>query len=327
MKILVTGSEGFIGRHLVERLLKLGYTVVGIDNYSRDGKGKKKFSVHNDYHCSEGDVKNTRLLKKLLQDCDHLIALAAKVGGIAYFQTYPYDLASENEKITLSTLDAAIDAHKKGRLKKITLLSSSMVYESTRTYPASESETTNSPPPKSSYGFQKLSLEYLTYAAWQQYKLPYTIIRPCNIIGLGEAPSEKKMGHVIPDLALKILEGQNPLHILGDGTQIRQFIHVKDLVRAIILTLSNRDATNEVFNIASERPVTVLEIAQRIWKRLNPRRRFAYVSDRPVSTDVKKSIIDTTKAKTILGFEAKIALETSIKEIIPWIKKYYEKRV
>src|SRR3990167_463938 len=101
MKILVTGSAGFIGGYLVRKLLKEGHTVVGIDNYSRYGLVKRDYDKNPNYIFKRGDVKNTRLLCKLLKGCDHMIALAAKVGGVGYFHQYAYDLLAENEEITI----------------------------------------------------------------------------------------------------------------------------------------------------------------------------------------------------------------------------------
>ena len=99
MKILVTGSAGFIAGYLVEELLKAGHTVVGIDNYSKYGPVEKSYDHDPNYHFTEGDVKDTDLMKELAADCDQVIAIAAMIGGITYFHTYAYDLLAENERI------------------------------------------------------------------------------------------------------------------------------------------------------------------------------------------------------------------------------------
>ena len=122
MKILVTGSAGFIGGYLVEELLKQGHKVIGIDNFSKYGKVTKNYDSNKNYTLVEGDVKDTELMKKLLKGCDHLVALAAKIGGISYFHELAYDLLAENERIMASTFDAAIDAHKNSKLQKITVV-------------------------------------------------------------------------------------------------------------------------------------------------------------------------------------------------------------
>ena len=128
MKILVTGAAGFIGGYLVPELLSLGHEVVGIDDCSRYGIVKKIYDKNPKYRFVKGDVKDTKLLKKLLKDCDYLIALAAKVGGVGYFHKSAYDLYAENERITISTFDAALDAYLNNKLKKIIFFSSWIVF-------------------------------------------------------------------------------------------------------------------------------------------------------------------------------------------------------
>jgi hypothetical protein len=108
------------------------------------------------------------------------------IGGISYFHEFAYDLLAENDRIIATTFDAAIYAYQHHHLKKIIVLSSSMVFESSTVFPTPESEVTACPPPLSTYGFQKLACEYYAKGAWEQYKLPYTIVRPFNCVGLGE---------------------------------------------------------------------------------------------------------------------------------------------
>jgi len=332
MKILVTGSSGFIGGYLVEDLLRQGHTVIGIDNFSKYGKVKKNYDNNKNYTLVRGDVKDTRLLKELLKDCDHLIALAAKIGGISYFHTLAYDLLAENERITASTFDAAIDAFKTGRLKKITTVSSSMVFESSNIFPTPESALLDCPPPKSTYGFQKLACEYFAKGAFEQYGLPFTIVRPFNCVGIGEARAitgktvksgniNLAMSHVVPDLVQKILKGQYPLHILGKGNQIRHYTYGGDLAKGISLATFSQKAINNDFNLSTEQSTTVLELAKLIWEKTNQKKPFKIVSDMPFTYDVQKRIPDVSKAKKILGFEAKTNLNIILDEVIPWIKE------
>ena len=184
--VLVSGSSGFIGGYLVEELLSKGYKVLGIDNHSKYGKVTKSYDSHPSYTLVEGDVTDTALMTELLMECDHFIAGAALIGGISYFHTYAYDLLATNERIMASSCDAAIKAHKAGKLQKVTYMSSSMVFESTTTWPSVEGDELRVPPPLSSYGFQKLAVEYFARAAHMQYGLPFTIVRPFNCVGTGE---------------------------------------------------------------------------------------------------------------------------------------------
>ncbi len=184
-KVLVTGSAGFIGGYVVKELLDRQHHVVGVDNYSKYGPVRRSYDDHDAYQFVEADCRDVDLLTDLVADCDHFIAGAAMIGGISYFHAYPYDLLATNERIIAASCDAAIAAHRSGRLEKVTYLSSSMVFESTDSWPSYEGQEQKIPPPLSSYGFQKLAVEYFARAAWDQYELPYTLIRPFNCVGTG----------------------------------------------------------------------------------------------------------------------------------------------
>ncbi len=166
MKVLVTGAAGFIGGYLVEEFLAHGYQVVGLDNFSKYGELQQASQRNPQYRLVRGDAKDGALLKRLLVDCDHLVAGAARIGGISYFHQFAYDLLSENERITSSTFDAAIWAYRHARLRKITVLSSSMVFENATEFPTPEGQQRRCPPPSSTYGFQKLAVEYFAQGAY-----------------------------------------------------------------------------------------------------------------------------------------------------------------
>jgi nucleoside-diphosphate-sugar epimerase len=332
MKILITGSAGFIAGYLVEEMLNHGHVVYGIDNYSKYGKVEKSYDSHPNYRFVEGDAKDVALMKNLLEECDQVVALAAVIGGISLFHEYAYDLLAENERITASTFDAAIWAFKNKGLKKINVMSSSMVFESTDHFPTEEGDQLCCPPPLSTYGFQKLATEYFAKGAWEQYQLPYTIIRPFNCVGTGEkrAISDKEilsgnvklaMSHVVPDLVQKILKGQNPLHILGSGGQVRHYTYGGDLAEGIRLCIESEKAINNDFNLSTSVSTTVLELAELIWNKINHGLPFNYVSDEPFKYDVQKRVPAVEKAKKLLGFEAKTSLDSALDEIIPWIKE------
>ena len=329
-KILVTGSAGFIGGYVVQELLDNGWEVVGVDNYSKYGPVQKSYDNHPNYKLYKFDVKSTQQLKEVAEDCDQLLAGAAMIGGISYFHEFAYDLIAENERIIASTFDAAIHAFQKGKLEKITVLSSSMVFESANVFPTPEGAQLTCPPPLSTYGFQKLSCEYFAKGAWEQYKLPYTIIRPFNCVGVGEqrALCDKEvmsgniqlaMSHVVPDLIQKIIKGQDPLHILGSGAQVRHYTYGGDLANGIRVCIEHPKAKNEDFNVSTEVSTTVIELAEAIWKKINPNKPFRYTSDKPFEYDVQKRVPDCSKAKRVLGYEATTSLSEILDEVIPWV--------
>lgn len=331
MKIMITGSAGFICGYLVEELLNAGHEVYGIDNYSKYGKIEKSYDRHPNYHFVEGDAKNTALLKELMEDCDQVVATAAMIGGISYFHEMAYELLAENERIVASTFDAAIWAFKTRRLKKINVMSSSMVFESATSFPSKEGDERLAPPPLSTYGFQKLACEYFAQGAWEQYKLPYTIIRPFNCVGVGEKRAlchtdirsgniKLAMSHVVPDLVQKIVKGQNPLHILGSGEQVRHYTYGGDLARGIRLCIEKPEAVNQDFNLSTPVSTSVLELAELIWTKVKgPGHPFKYTSDSPFKYDVQKRVPSVAKAEELLGFTANTSLDRILDEVIPWI--------
>jgi UDP-glucose 4-epimerase len=332
VKVLVTGAAGFINGYLVPELLEAGHGVIGLDDFSKYGHLTKSYDDHPRYRFVEGDAKDVELMKELAADCDQVVAAAAMIGGISYFHEFAYDLLAENERILAATFDAAIAAHKTGHLERITVISSSMVYESATVFPTPEGAEKTSPPPISTYGFQKLASEYFAAGAFEQFKLPYTIVRPFNCVGIGERRAVRDtdimsgnvklaLSHVVPDLVLKVMKGQDPLHILGEGNQVRHYTYGGDLAHGIRLAMESPKAINDAFNVSTARSTTVLELAECIWSKVHSDGRpFHYVSDPPFEHDVQLRVPDVRKAKEILGFEATTSLETMLDEVIPWIK-------
>jgi len=333
MKVLVTGAAGFICGYLVSDLLNAGHEVVGVDNYSKYGPVRRSFDGNPRYHLVEGDAKDAELLTELAADCDQLVAGAAMIGGISYFHEFAYDLLAENERICAATFDAAINAHRLGRLQKVTVISSSMVFESATAFPTPEGAQITSPPPRSTYGFQKLATEFFAHGAHEQYGLPFTIVRPFNCVGVGERRALRDhqvmsgnvklaMSHVVPDLCQKALKGQDPLHILGDGSQVRHYTYGGDLARGIRIAMESEKALNEDFNLSTAQSTTVRELAEVIWRKVHGKHRpLKVVSDPPYEHDVHMRVPDVRKARDVLGFEATTSLDEMLDEVIPWIRE------
>jgi UDP-glucose 4-epimerase len=156
-------------------------------------------------------------------------------------------------------------------------------------------------------------------------------VRPFNCVGIGEGRAlgdveilsgnvRLAMSHVVPDLVQKILRGQDPLHILGDGHQLRHYTYGGDLARGIVMAMESPRALNEDFNLSTAQSTTVLELAELIWRRIKgPDVPFRYVTDPPFEHDVQRRIPATRKAQTVLGFEATTTLEQMLDEVVPWI--------
>jgi len=330
-RALVTGAAGFICGYLVPELLDAGWEVIGLDNFSKYGRVERSYDHHPRYRFVEGSASDRDLMRSLTSDVEQVVAAAAMIGGISYFHSYAYDLLAENERILAATFDAAIEAWKAGTLERIVVLSSSMVFERTTIFPTPEGAELSSPPPASTYGFQKLASEYFARGAHQQYGLPYTILRPFNCVGIGERRAlgdteiesgnvKLAMSHVVPDLVLKVLKGQDPLHILGSGDQVRHYTYGGDLARGIRLAMESPDAENEDFNLSTADQTTVRALAALIWRKVRGDQPLRLVCDPPFEHDVLRRVPDVTKARQVLGFEAQTDLATTLDEVIPWIE-------
>jgi nucleoside-diphosphate-sugar epimerase len=130
------------------------------------------------------------------------------------------------------------------------------------------------------------------------------------------------MSHVVPDLIQKVLKGQDPLHILGDGRQVRHYTYGADLAAGIVAAMESERALNEDFNLSTAESTTVLELAELIWTKCHgPARAFSVVHDDPFEHDVQKRVPDVTKAREVLGFDARTTLSEMLDVVIPWVAK------
>src|SRR3990167_751307 len=256
-KFLITGGAGFIGSEIVRQLLDSGHFVRVADNLS-----KKDATVDKRAEFLNVDLSDYKKTKEVFVGIDICINAAAKIGGIGYFHKYPATILSENNKIYSSTFEAAAE----NMIKRMVYISSSMVFESTTAFPSKEADIEKIPPPVTAYGFSKLTGEWYCRAFWDQYKLPYSICRPFNAYGINEFP-EREVGyaHVIPDLIRKILDGQYPLELLGDGKQTRCFTHVSDIAMGVISVALHPKGKNQDFNIGTDREIKMIELASKIW--------------------------------------------------------------
>ena len=133
------------------------------------------------------------------------------------------------------------------------------------------------------------------------------------------------MSHVVPDLIQKVVKGQDPLHILGSGEQIRHYTYGGDLAEGIRICIEHPKALNNDFNLSTSTPTSVIDLAKLIWQKINSNKEFNFICDEPFMHDVQKRSPNVSKARKILGFEAKTSLEDSLNEIIPWVTEQVER--
>jgi nucleoside-diphosphate-sugar epimerase len=311
-RFLVTGGAGFIGSEITKQLLDLNFSVRVADNLS-----KKDASVDKRAEFLKVDLTDPAEADRVFSGIDIAINAAAKIGGIGYFHKYPATILSENNKIYSSTFEAAV----KAKIKRIVYISSSMVFESATSFPSKEEDISKIPPPVSAYGFSKLSGEWYCHSFYDQYKLPFSICRPFNAYGINEFP-EREVGyaHVIPDLVRKILEGQHPLEMLGDGRQTRCFTHVKDIARGVIMVALHKSGENQDFNVGSDKEIKMLDLAKKIWEIMEVKKPFKVRFVPGFKFDIKRRVPDVSKINSLIGWKQEVKFEEGLKEVVLWLK-------
>lgn len=312
-KVLVTGGAGFIGTEVVRLLIEQGFKVRVVDDLS---KRESKISKKCDF--IKVDLTNPKFLRKAFQGIDYCIHLAAKIGGIGYFHKYPATILSENNKMYSMIFEACV----KEKIKKIIYISSSMVFESATSFPVKEGDLAKIPTPLSAYGFSKLIGEEYCKAFLKEYGLDYVICRPFNAYGINEVAGEEVgYAHVIPDLIKKILTGQYPVEILGDGNQTRSFTHVSDIASGIIKAMMSPKALNNDFNLGSAKEIKIITLAKLIYQLAGEKKPFKAKFVKGFQFDIKRRVPSSQKAHKILGWSETRKIEDEIPKIINWMSE------
>src|SRR3712207_6073267 len=210
-----------------------------------------------------GDLRQLAETRKAMAGCSHVIHLAAIVGGIANFHKLPHTLTEVNNALYNAVFRAALEE----RVERCVYVSSSMVFERATQFPTTEQHIEDTPIPRSAYGFSKLTGEVYCRALHDEHGLPYTICRPFNAYGPGEMPEDEPgIAHMVPDVIKKVLAGQRPLQIFGDGTQTRTLTHIDDIADGIVTAMASPAGLNEDFNVSASDERTVAELARVIWE-------------------------------------------------------------
>ncbi len=313
-RVLVTGGAGTIGAAVVRRLLgDQAYEVRVSDQRPAPRWMREGCEVHT------GDLRVLDEAKTAMNGCTHVIHLAAIAGGIANHHRLPHTLTAVNNALCDAVIGAALDLE----VERFTYASCAAVFERATEFPSAEAQLPDCPPPRSAYGFSKLTGELYCRAAHAEHGLPYTICRPAGAYGPGEAPeAEPGIAHAVPDLIAKVLSGQRPLQIFGSGEQTRTPTHVDDIADGIVTAMSSPAGLNEDFNISAARELTVAELARIVWVACgkNPKD-FALEHLPSFAVDVPRRRPSVEKARKLLGWQAKIEVEDGIAATVEWIRE------
>jgi len=316
-RVLVTGGAGTIGAAVVRRLLADPRWDVRVSDQREAPQWiREACEVHT------GDLRDVDEARAATIGCSHVIHLAAIVGGIGNFHKLPYTLTEVNNGLYNAVFRAALDAG--ADLERFVYVSSSMVFERAEQYPTAESYVDDTPIPLSAYGFSKLTGEVYCRAAHDEFGLPYTICRPFNAYGPGEMPEDEPgIAHMVPDVIKKCLALPDgaPLPIFGDGTQTRTLTHIDDIADGVVTAMAAPEGLNEDFNISASDERTVAEIAEIIWRACGrDPERFALEHLPTFQVDVRRRWPDVSKAKRLLGWEARIGIEDGIAQTVDWLR-------
>jgi UDP-glucose 4-epimerase len=316
-RVLVTGGAGTIGAAVVRRLLRdPAFEVRVSDQRAAPDWMREGCEVHT------GDLRDLEQARQATQGCSHVINLAAIVGGIANFHKLPHTLTEVNNALYNAVIRAALDHD----VERFVYVSSSMVFERATEYPTTEEHIWETPIPRSAYGFSKLTGEVYVRAADEEHGFPYTICRPFNAYGPGEMPeNEPGIAHAVPDLIRKVLSGQKPLQIFGDGTQTRTLTHIDDIADGIVAAMASPKGLREDFNISASDERTVADIARIIWEACGEDPdAFALEHLPSFPVDVVRRWPSVEKAKRLLGWEAQIDIRTGIGQTVDWLRGHVE---
>ena len=317
MKYLITGGAGFIGSHLVEKLIASGDQVVTLDNLST-GSDNNLSGIKEKITFQEGNILDKASIDKLVSESDYVVHLAAAL-GVLNIVNKPLESLRTNLQGSEVVLEAC-DKYK----KPVLIASTSEIYGKNDKVPLNEEDDRIiGHPLKSrwSYSEAKAVDESLAYFYYLENKLPIRIVRFFNTVG------PRQVGHygmVVPRFISAALMNE-PLSVYGSGDQIRCFCHVDDAVRALLLVVDSEKAVGEVFNVGNNQQITIMDLAKKVIELIGSSssiEKIAYEKAYPEGfEDMQRRVPDISKIKQVLGWTPEINLDQIIKDIAAFNSK------
>jgi UDP-glucose 4-epimerase len=319
---LVTGGAGFIGSHLVEALLAAGRRVLVIDDLSTGSRSNlEKVRDHPHLQIVIDSITNEARLPPLIDQADDVYHLAAAV-GVRLILDDPVRTVSTNVRPT-ETLLRLLD----GRNKPLFLASTSEVYGKNPKTPLAETDDLVLGPTFKGrwiYGCSKALDEYLALSYFARSRMPVIIGRLFNVVGPRQLG---RYGMVLPRFVDQALNG-GPLVVYDDGSQVRCFAHVTDVVQAVLKLMSCPTAYGQVFNLGSDEPVTIRELARRVAHAVDSRLSIQHI---PYTTayaagfeDISCRVPDLTRIRSTIDYKPQFRLDDIIREVVAWKRQQME---
>ncbi|GAV23962.1 SDR family oxidoreductase [Carboxydothermus pertinax] len=310
-KFLVTGGAGFIGSHIVERLVRDGAEVIVLDDLS-SGKEENLSEVLDKITFIKGNIRDLDLLRKITEDVDYILHEAAMASVPASID----DPLKCHEVNVTGTINVLLSAKENG-VKRVVYAASSAVYGNNETLPKKEDMY---PEPLSPYAVSKYAGELYLQVFTRIYGIEAVGLRYFNVFGPKQDPNSQYAA-VIPKF-IDALVKEVPPTIYGDGMQTRDFIFIDDVVEANMLALTARGASGKVFNIACGERISLIRLYKVIKEIIGVDIEPVYAEARV--GDVRDSLADISLARNILGFEPKVSLEEGLKKTVEWHKRKLE---
>jgi UDP-glucose 4-epimerase len=311
VRYLVTGGAGFIGSHLVEKLINRGNQVIVLDNLSASNL-RNLSGIKNRIRFEQGSILKSDLVDQLVSQSDHVIHLAAAL-GVLNIVNKPLESLKTNLRGSENVLESA---NKYG--KPVLIASTSEVYGKNSKVPLNEEDDRIiGHPLKSrwSYSEAKAVDESLAYFYYLENKLPIRIVRFFNTVGPRQVGA---YGMVVPRFVSAALKNE-PLSVYGSGDQIRCFCHVTDAVKALLLVMDSDRAIGQVFNVGNNSQISIMELAKKVIEITGSKssiEKIAYEKAYPEGfEDMQRRVPDISKIKQVLGWEPEINLDQIIKDI------------
>ena len=311
--VLVTGGAGFIGSHLVKRLIELGSVVSVADNFSR-GRRKNIEPFLNEIQLHIADLTNLENCVNVTKDIDYVFHLAASVGGIHYIKKENVGGSTPSLLMNTNMLEAA----RLNDVERFLFTSSACVYrEKSLDLNRFKEEDAYPANPATTYGWAKLMGEIQCKSYYLDYGIKSSVVRIFNAYGENEN-LDPKWSHVIPSTIRKtILYPKEELKIFGDGTQERAFLYVKDCVEGLLLSMEKIENA-EPINLGSEELISINELTKKIIALSGKEIKIEYDLSAPPGTH--KYCADTTKMKKILGWNPQTPLDEGLKRTYEWAR-------
>jgi len=309
-RILVTGGAGFIGSHLVDRLLNEGFEVTVVDNLDT-GRLENLAQHHGrkEFHFIKGDIRDFDLINEMMRDVDVVFHEAA-LASVTLSVENPIVTNHINVAGTLNVLKASSDFN----VKRFIYASSAAIYEVSSSPKKKEDMILN---PTSPYGVSKLAAENYVKIFHEIYGLETVSLRYFNVYGPRQSFNIQSAYGGVVTLFMNRLLRNMPLTIYGDGEQTRDFVYIQDVVEANMLTLNSKNAVGEAFNIGTGTRVSVNHVAE-ILKEITNRKKLKSIYADPRPNDIKHGYADISKAKRILGYNPEFPIEKGLTEPVKW---------